>query len=82
MHRKTDLHSHDDRELHDDWDSIREAKAMTIYVESNFEHGTIADASTLQSWKVQINGAGMGVFVSKRQCGLGFRDLRHAVERP
>ena len=43
MHRKTDLHSLNDRGLHDDWNSIHEAKAMNIYLESNLERGTIAD---------------------------------------
>ena len=44
MHRKTDLHSLNDRGLHDDWNSIQEAKAMNIYLESNLEVGNIADA--------------------------------------
>ena len=44
MHRKTDLHSLNDRGLHDDWNSIHEAKAMNIYLESNLEVGNIADA--------------------------------------
>lgn len=44
MHGKTDLNRLNDRELHDDWNKIHEFKAITIYVESNPESGTIADA--------------------------------------
>ena len=44
MHRKTDLHSLNYRGLHGDWNSIHEAKAINIYLESNLERGTIADA--------------------------------------
>ena len=44
MHGKTDLNRLNDRGLHDDWNNIHEFKAITIYVESNPESGTIADA--------------------------------------
>lgn len=76
MHRKTDLHSLNDRGLYDDWDSIRDAKSMTTYVESYLERGTIADPSTLQSWKVQINGAGIAECAGSNKWELGYGDLR------